>query len=242
MKKTSMVAGSAAEAYGVALHPQLTLIWSPAAASAYQRGILAKRTFDATVAAIGILLLSPLFLALYLATRLSSRGPAIYTQRRVGVDGRRFDFYKFRTMVHRNDDSIHRAYSERLINGWAKREGGRAFKLTADPRVTPLGRFLRKSSLDELPQLFNVLRGDMSLVGPRPPIEYEVDYYQEWHKQRLQAKPGITGLWQVSGRSQVPFDEMVMLDIHYMEHWSFLLDLKILLRTIPVVVFGVGGY
>ena len=242
MKKTSMVVSSAAEAYGVALRPQLTLIWSPAAASAYQRGVLAKRTFDATVAAIGILFLAPLFLALYLATRLSSRGPAIYTQRRVGVAGRRFAFYKFRTMVHRSDDSIHRAYSERLINGWAKREGGRAFKLTADPRVTSFGRFLRKSSLDELPQLFNVLRGDMSLVGPRPPIEYEVDYYQDWHKQRLQAKPGITGLWQVSGRSQVPFDEMVMLDIHYMEHWSFLLDLKILLRTIPVVIFGVGGY
>jgi lipopolysaccharide/colanic/teichoic acid biosynthesis glycosyltransferase len=242
LKKTSMVANSAAEAFGVALQPHLTLISPPAAANAYQRGALAKRTFDVTAAAIGMLLLAPLFLGLYLATRLSSRGPAIYTQRRVGAGGRRFAFYKFRTMVHRNDDSIHRAYSERLINGWAQRDGGRAFKLTTDPRVTPFGRFLRKSSLDELPQLFNVLRGDMSLVGPRPPIEYEVDYYQDWHKQRLQAKPGITGLWQVSGRSQVPFDEMVMLDIHYMEHWSFLLDLKILLRTFPVVVFGVGGY
>jgi lipopolysaccharide/colanic/teichoic acid biosynthesis glycosyltransferase len=242
LKKTLMVASSAAEAFGVAVQPQLTLISPPAAASAYQRGALAKRTFDATAAAIGILLLSPLFLGLFLATRLSSRGPAIYTQRRVGVGGRRFAFYKFRTMVHRNDDSIHRAYSERLINGWAQRDAGRAFKLTTDPRVTPFGRFLRKSSLDELPQLFNVLKGDMSLVGPRPPIEYEVDYYQDWHKQRLQAKPGITGLWQVSGRSQVPFDEMVMLDIHYMEHWSFQLDLKILLRTFPVVVFGVGGY
>jgi len=242
LKKTSMVANSAAEAFGVALQPQLTLIWSPAAASAYQRGALAKRTFDLAAAALGILVLSPVLVALYMAIRLTSRGPAIYTQRRVGVEGRRFSFYKFRTMAHRNDDSIHRAYSERLINGWAQRDGGRAFKLTADPRVTPFGRFLRKSSLDELPQLFNVLKGDMSLVGPRPPIEYEVEHYHDWHKQRLQAKPGITGLWQVSGRSQVPFDEMVMLDIHYMEHWSFLLDLKILLRTIPVVVFGVGGY
>jgi len=242
LKKTSMVVTSAAEAYGVGLPPQLTLVLPIASASAYERGSFAKRAFDMVAAGLGIAVLAPLFLGLYLAIRLSSRGPAIYVQRRVGADGRRFDFYKFRTMAHRSDDSIHRAYSERLINGWAQRDGGRAFKLTADPRVTPIGRFLRKSSLDELPQLFNVLRGDMSLVGPRPPIEYEVEHYQDWHKQRLQAKPGITGLWQVSGRSQVPFDEMVMLDIHYMEHWSFLLDLKILLRTIPVVLFGVGGY
>lgn len=242
MKKTSMVVNSAAEAYGVALQPQLTLVSPTTSATSYQRGAFAKRAFDLVAAAFGIAVLSPLFLLLYIAVRLSSRGPAFYVQRRVGAEGRRFDFYKFRTMLHRSDDSIHRAYSERLINGWAQRDGGRAFKLTADPRVTPLGRFLRKSSLDELPQLFNVLRGDMSLVGPRPPIEYEIEYYQDWHRQRLQAKPGITGLWQVSGRSQVPFDEMVMLDIHYMEHWSFLLDLKILLRTIPVVLFGVGGY
>ncbi len=174
--------------------------------------------------------------------RRGSRGPAVFRQERAGLEGRPFVFYKFRTMTHRNDDSIHRAYSEKLINGWAAKDGSRSFKMKDDPRVTRFGRFLRKSSLDELPQLFNVLRGDMSLVGPRPPIEYEIEHYQEWHKQRLEAKPGITGLWQVSGRSQVPFDEMVMLDIHYTENWSLLLDLKILLKTIPVVIFGVGGY
>jgi lipopolysaccharide/colanic/teichoic acid biosynthesis glycosyltransferase len=148
-------------------------------------------------------------------------------------------------MYHENDDSIHRAYSERLINGdGLPRESGPkgTFKMTKDPRITPLGAFLRKSSMDELPQLFNVLKGDMSLVGPRPPIEYEVDYYKDWHTQRLQAKPGITGLWQVNGRSRVSFDEMVMLDIKYIEYWSFMLDIKILLRTVPVVLFGVGGY
>ena len=242
MKKTSMVANSAAEGYGVTMQPHLTLVAAPAVSGAYQRGALAKRAFDIVAAGLGLVILSPLLLLVYLGVRLSSRGPAIYTQRRVGLGGRCFNFFKFRTMVHRSDDSIHRAYSERLINGWNARHESRAFKMTDDPRITPIGRFLRKCSLDELPQLFNVLRGDMSLVGPRPPIEYEVEYYHEWHKQRLQAKPGISGLWQVSGRSQVPFDEMVMLDIHYMENWSFLLDLKILLRTIPVVIFGVGGY
>jgi lipopolysaccharide/colanic/teichoic acid biosynthesis glycosyltransferase len=176
---------------------------------------------------------------------LSSRGPVIFTQRRVGLNGRVFKFYKFRTMYHENDDSIHRAYSKRLIGGMGvAREASApgAFKMTKDPRITPFGHFLRKSSIDELPQLFNVLFGDMSLVGPRPPIEYEVDYYKDWHTQRLQAKPGITGLWQVNGRSRVSFDEMVMLDIKYIEHWSFLSDVQILLRTVPVVLFGVGGY
>ena len=236
-----MVANSAAEAYRVSV-PQLTLVSPTAASNVYHHGAFLKRVFDFSAALIGLVVLSPLFMVMALAVKLGSSGPVIYTQRRVGEDGQCFEFYKFRTMVYRNDDSIHRVYSQRLINGWASKGGGRNYKMTDDPRVTPFGRFLRKSSLDELPQLFNVLRGDMSLVGPRPPIEYEVDYYLEWHKQRLQAKPGITGLWQVSGRSQVPFDEMVMLDIHYMEHWSFLLDLKILLKTIPVVIFGVGGY
>ena len=241
MKKTSMMANAAAEAYRVSV-PHLTLVTLPAAPSAYRRGAHAKRTLDFVAALLGIVVLSPLFAILYLSVKLGSRGPALYTQRRVGENGQTFQFYKFRTMVHRNDDSIHRAYSQRLINGWAANGQDKGYKMTDDPRVTRLGRFLRKSSLDELPQLFNVLRGEMSLVGPRPPIAYEVEYYQDWHRQRLEAKPGITGLWQVSGRSQVPFDEMVMLDIHYMEHWSMLLDLKILLKTLPVVFFGVGGY
>jgi lipopolysaccharide/colanic/teichoic acid biosynthesis glycosyltransferase len=235
------MADAVLEGYRVA--PPLKLVLQGTAFRAYDRGAFAKRAFDIVVALLAIALLSPVFIIVALAVFLTSRGPIIFTQRRLGQFGGVFEFYKFRTMQHRNDDSIHRAYSERLINGWtSKTTAGGAFKMTSDPRVTSLGRFLRKSSLDELPQLFNVLAGDMSLVGPRPPIEYEVEYYQEWHKQRLQAKPGITGLWQVSGRSQVPFDEMVLLDIDYMEHWSFMLDLKILLRTVPVVLFGVGGY
>jgi lipopolysaccharide/colanic/teichoic acid biosynthesis glycosyltransferase len=121
-------------------------------------------------------------------------------------------------------------------------ENGRVFKLKNDPRVTSIGRFLRRSSLDELPQFINVLRGEMTLVGPRPPLAYELALYKEWHRGRLGAKPGLTGLWQVSGRSTVPFDEMVMLDLYYIENWSLALDMKIILRTVPVMVFGLGGY
>jgi lipopolysaccharide/colanic/teichoic acid biosynthesis glycosyltransferase len=242
LKKTSVVVDAVGEGYQGA--PPLKLVVPPSTAfRAYKEGAFAKRVFDFFVALLAIALLAPVFLIVSLAVVLTSRGPIVFKQGRMGQNGEIFQFYKFRTMFHRNDDSIHRAYSERLINGWnSKGSPDGKFKMTQDPRITPLGRFLRKSSLDELPQLFNVLMGDMSLVGPRPPIEYEVEHYQEWHKQRLEAKPGITGLWQVSGRSQVPFDEMVMLDVHYMEHWSFMLDLKILLRTVPVVLFGVGGY
>jgi lipopolysaccharide/colanic/teichoic acid biosynthesis glycosyltransferase len=239
-----MVANSAAEGIGLPSKPALTLV-PRAVSDSYNHGSLAKRSFDALVSALLIALLSPLLLLAVLCILLSSRGPVIFTQRRVGQNGKVFKFFKFRTMYHENDDSIHRAYSERLINGdGLPRESGPkgTFKMTKDPRITPLGAFLRKSSMDELPQLFNVLKGDMSLVGPRPPIEYEVDYYKDWHTQRLQAKPGITGLWQVNGRSRVSFDEMVMLDIKYIEYWSFMLDIKILLRTVPVVLFGVGGY
>jgi lipopolysaccharide/colanic/teichoic acid biosynthesis glycosyltransferase len=121
-------------------------------------------------------------------------------------------------------------------------ENGRVFKLKNDPRVTAIGRFLRRTSLDELPQFINVLRGEMSLVGPRPPLAYELAHYKEWHRGRLAVKPGLTGLWQVSGRSTVPFDEMVMLDLYYIENWSLALDMKIILRTVPVMVFGLGGY
>ncbi|MCP4549096.1 MAG: sugar transferase [bacterium] len=242
MKKTSVIADSAGEGYRGRSGPSLTLVSNVPMNEAYNSGAAAKRLFDLVTACIAVLLLLPVFLIVALAVAISSPGPLIFTQRRVGENGNTFKFYKFRTMYFRNDDSIHRAYSERLINGWvAQGNSDNSFKMANDPRVTPVGRFLRKSSLDELPQLFNVIMGHMSMVGPRPPIEYEVEYYQEWHKQRLLIKPGITGLWQVSGRSSVPFDEMVMLDIHYLEHWSLLLDIKILLRTIPVVLFGVGG-
>jgi len=242
LKKTSILASSAAEGYRLAQRPRLTLVPPHPNHQTYEAGALRKRVFDAVAAAIAIALLSPVFLVVAIAVAVTSPGPVIFTQRRLGQHGRIIKFFKFRTMHHRNDDSIHRQYSARLINGWGLQGKDSTFKMTNDPRITSVGGFLRRSSLDELPQLFNVLKGDMSLVGPRPPIEYELDHYQEWHKQRLLAKPGITGLWQVSGRSRVPFDEMVMLDIHYLEHWSFLLDLKILLRTVPVVLFGVGGY
>ncbi len=244
MKKTSMVANSAAEGFGLPSKPPLTLV-PRAVSDSYSKGLFVKTVLDAVVSGLLIAVLSPVLLLTILSIMITSRGPVIFTQRRVGLNGKVFKFYKFRTMYHENDDSIHRAYSKRLINGLGvpKDENTKgAFKMTKDPRITPLGHFLRKSSLDELPQLFNVLKGDMSLVGPRPPIEYEVDYYKDWHTQRLQAKPGITGLWQVNGRSRVSFDEMVMLDIKYIEYWSPMLDLKILLRTVPVVLFGVGGY
>jgi lipopolysaccharide/colanic/teichoic acid biosynthesis glycosyltransferase len=160
-------------------------------------------------------------------------------------DGRPFKFYKFRTMLVDNSDAAHRSFAAEFIKGRLMHDDEAkkpVFKLQNDPRVTPIGRFLRKSSLDELPQFINVFKGDMTLVGPRPPLAYELAHYKEWHRGRLAVKPGLTGLWQVSGRSTVPFDEMVMLDLYYIENWSLALDLKIILRTVPVMLFGFGGY
>lgn len=242
MKKTSL-ATEVADGSGLfGGTPNLALVTPSPAFAAYDRGGGAKRVFDFLLSLIGILFLSPLLIIIALGVIFSSPGPAIFTQKRVGKDGHSFEFFKFRSMYAGNDESIHKAYFAKLIRGRREAECGDSFKIKNDPRVTPLGRLLRKTSLDELPQLFNVLKGDMSLVGPRPPIDYEVEQYMDWHRQRLHATPGITGLWQVSGRSSVPFDEMVLLDIHYMEHWSLLLDLKILLRTVPVVLFGIGAY
>jgi lipopolysaccharide/colanic/teichoic acid biosynthesis glycosyltransferase len=154
---------------------------------------------------------------------------------------------KFRTMRLQTDDSIHREYATNFITGRQlefsdARRKERVFKMTTDPRITPIGAILRRTSLDELPQLLNVFVGDMSLVGPRPPMFYELNHYKEWHKKRLKAKPGLTGLWQVSGRSKVPFDEMVLLDLYYIDHWSLKTDMEILFRTVPVVLFGEGAY
>jgi lipopolysaccharide/colanic/teichoic acid biosynthesis glycosyltransferase len=143
------------------------------------------------------------------------------------------------------DEKLHREYAQSFINGNEDTGAGAnrpVFKLTNDPRVTPVGRILRKTSLDELPQLLNILRGEMSLVGPRPPIAYEIQHYKEWHRRRLEAKPGLTGLWQVSGRSSVPFNEMVLMDLYYIDNWSLWSDVKILLRTIPVIISGKGAY
>lgn len=204
-----------------------------------------KRTFDILLATLSIVLLSPLWLLVALLIKLDSRGPVFYTQERVGMDGRLFLLYKFRTMVADADPELHREYQRAFIAGRAEANLGDAqkpaYKLFADPRITRVGKLLRRSSLDEVPQLFNVLMGDMSVVGPRPPIPYEVEAYELWHRKRLDMKPGLTGLWQVSGRNRLPFEEMVRLDLFYIENWSLLLDLKIILRT-GFVMIGREGY
>jgi len=215
--------------------PMVTLFRSPLSRGAR----IVKRASDLIIALLAVAILSPLWLLIALLIKLDSRGPAFYKQERVGMDGRVFLFYKFRTMNAGTDDSRHREYQRAYIGGRHDSNQGDdqrpVFKLQTDERITPLGRILRKTSLDELPQLFNVLRGDMSIVGPRPPIPYEVENYQLWHRKRLDMKPGITGLWQVSGRNRLPFDEMVRMDLYYIENWSLLLDIKIILQTLPVM-------
>lgn len=205
-----------------------------------------KRTFDLVVATIGLGFLSPLFLLISLCIKLTSTGPVLFRQSRIGKDSVPFTCYKFRTMVDRNDDSQHRDYVQQLIRGEAPKHYDSStdtyvYKLIGDPRITRVGAILRKSSLDELPQLINVIKGDMSLVGPRPPIAYEVDAYSPWHRLRLSTRPGITGLWQVYGRGLVTFDEMVRMDIDYITQQSFWLDLKILYLTPRAVFAGKGA-
>ena len=201
-----------------------------------------KRTFDLIVAALAIVLLLPLWLLIALFIKLASKGPVFYTQERVGMDGRLFLLYKFRTMKAGADPELHREYQKAFIAGRAEANIGNdnkpTYKLLADPRITRIGKLLRRTSLDEVPQLLNVLLGDMSIVGPRPPIPYEVEAYELWHRKRLDMKPGLTGLWQVSGRNRLPFEEMVRLDLFYIENWSLLLDLKIILRTGLVMLSG----
>jgi lipopolysaccharide/colanic/teichoic acid biosynthesis glycosyltransferase len=209
-----------------------------------------KRGLDIFGSVCGLVLLSPLLFAIAVAIKLNSKGPVFFRQQRVGQFGTPFTFLKFRSMYVNNDNKIHRDYVMSLISGNAQRQpsngngnGHGVYKLTKDPRITRIGAFLRKTSLDELPQLYNVLRGEMSLVGPRPAIPYEVEAYQVWHRRRvLEAKPGITGLWQVSGRSRVGFDDMVRLDMRYASERSFWLDLKILLMTPKAVFMGEGAY
>lgn len=206
-----------------------------------------KRTMDVIGSVLGLLLCAPSFLVIAPVIRLSSKGPVFFRQQRVGRYGTPFVFLKFRTMHIDNDAHIHKEYVKQLISGQAKPQPSNAncpgiYKLTNDPRVTRIGAFLRRTSLDELPQLWNVLKGEMSLVGPRPAIPYEVEAYQLWHRRRvLEAKPGITGLWQVSGRSRVKFDEMVRLDVRYAMVRSIWLDIKILMITPKSVVLGDGA-
>jgi lipopolysaccharide/colanic/teichoic acid biosynthesis glycosyltransferase len=207
---------------------------------------LIKRMMDITGSVLGILLASPVFLSIALAIKLTSKGPILFRQTRVGQYGKPFVFLKFRSMYVNNDPSIHKKYVEQLIRGNTDEKpasGAGIYKLTNDPRITPAGRFLRRTSLDELPQLYHVLVGDMSLVGPRPPLPYEVKAYEIWHRRRvLEAKPGITGLWQVNGRSRVKFDDMVRLDVRYARTLSLWLDIGILLRTPRAVLLGDGAF
>ena len=200
-----------------------------------------KRSLDFLSALVALLFFGPIMLVVALIVAATSRGPVIFRQQRLGKGGVPFTFYKFRSMVVDVDDRIHREYMAQLIRGQdaasAPDAGPATYKMKSDPRVTRIGRIIRMTSIDELPQLFNVLKGDMSMVGPRPPIPYEAAHYEPWHLRRiLIAKPGITGLWQVDGRSRVTFSEMVRMDLRYIRHCSLWLDLKIMVKTIAVVL------
>jgi len=195
----------------------------------------AKRAFDLVAASFAIALAAPVWVVLALMIKLTSRGPVLYRQERIGRGGQPFVIYKFRTMVRGADLML----ADLAAHNEAS---GPLFKLRNDPRITRIGRWLRRWSLDELPQLLNVVKGDMSLVGPRPPLPNEVDKYEEWHRGRLQVRPGITGVWQVGGRSDLSFDDYVRLDLFYIENWSIAYDLFILGKTIPAVLFHTGAY
>jgi undecaprenyl-phosphate galactose phosphotransferase len=197
-----------------------------------------KRSMDIVGGLFLLLILSPLLLAIALAVKLTSSGPVLYKSNVVGKHGKLFTWYKFRTMYNSTDDTVHREHLRNIISGNSSTE-----KLKNDRRITSVGKILRKYSLDELPQLLNVLRGEMSLIGPRPCLQYEYECFDEWHKLRFQITPGMTGLWQVLGRNKhdVTFNDSVMLDLYYIQHCSIWLDLKIILKTIPIVLFGRGG-
>jgi lipopolysaccharide/colanic/teichoic acid biosynthesis glycosyltransferase len=207
-----------------------------------------KRFIDIVGSLLALVMLSPVFAVIAAAIRLTSDGPVLFRQERVGLWGENFVFLKFRSMYVKQGENPHKQYVEKLIRNNETANGTdngeeTVFKLKDDPRITPIGQFLRKSSLDELPQFVNVLRGEMSIVGPRPPIPYEVDIYDTWHRMRLlSVKPGITGLWQVMGRSSTTFDEMVRMDVRYVTEWTIWQDIKIILKTPWVVIMGKGAY
>jgi exopolysaccharide biosynthesis polyprenyl glycosylphosphotransferase len=201
-----------------------------------------KRLFDVVFAAAGLVALAVPFAVIAVLIKLTSKGPVFFIQERIGKDGLPFSLYKFRTMYLDADDSVHREFVRRFIRNSGDDEAGEIKKIERDPRVTRIGRVLRKSSADELPQLFNVLLGDMTLVGPRPCMQYEWNEYETWHRRRLSVKPGCTGIWQVAGRSAVDFNDMVILDLFYIDNMSPLLDVKLIFKTIPVMLFGKGGF
>lgn len=209
--------------------PVLSFVINPRTALA----LVLKRGIDLAGAFVGLVLLTPLFAAIAAAIAITDGRPVLYRQIRVGLHGREFSVVKFRSMVRDADQRLHGLREHNELNG-------QAFKITNDPRITAVGRFLRRSSLDELPQLWNVLRGEMSLVGPRPPLPEEVAAYDSWHRRRLSMKPGITGLWQIEGRREAEFDRWVEKDLEYIDRWSPWLDIRILLRTIPAVLRAEG--
>jgi len=208
-----------------------------------------KRIFDVAGSLGGLLLFSPFFLIISALVKWTSPGPVFFRQERLGLNGKPFIFLKFRSMTVDNDATIHQEFIKALIekepasSDSPSKDEEKVYKIQSDPRITSMGHFLRKTSLDEIPQFLNVLRGEMSLIGPRPPIPYELEHYQPWHRRRImEVKPGITGLWQVNGRSICSFDEMVRLDLQYSREWSLWLDLKILVKTPWVMIAGKGAY
>lgn len=229
------------------LHPELSQ-------GKRSKGIpfLLKRGMDFVGSLLGLIILLPVFLSIALAIKFTSKGPVFFKQERVGQGGKKFTFLKFRSMYANCDEGAHKEYVTKFIcqsTDDAAHSGNNGngetvvYKLRGDCRITPIGKFIRKTSLDELPQFINVLKGEMSLVGPRPPIPYECEIYDTWHRRRLiEVKPGITGLWQVEGRSKSAFNDMVRLDLKYINEWSLWLDIKIVLKTPWIVVTGNGGY
>jgi exopolysaccharide biosynthesis polyprenyl glycosylphosphotransferase len=203
-----------------------------------------KQSIDLILGASFLFLSLPIMLVIWVLVRLDSEGPAMIKQPRLGYKGKVFHIYKFRSMYHNVDDSAHRSYIDQCIKGQAygdQSEGGdKIFKIAKDKRVTRVGHFLRRYSLDELPQIFNVLKLEMSLVGPRPSMAYELESYQDWHRERLDAVPGLTGLWQVSGRSRLSFNDMVRLDVEYLRNWKPVHDFHLIARTIPTILRGTG--
>ncbi len=202
--------------------------------SAKQWQLFLKRTIDIIVSIILLVVFLPISLAAILAVKLTSKGPILFTQTRSGLNGRKFTLYKFRTMI------VGAEFKKRALEKMNEMEGP-VFKIRNDPRITPVGRILRKLSIDEIPQLINVLRGDMSIVGPRPPLPVEVDLYKEWQRRRLSLKPGLTCIWQVSGRNRIQFEKWMEMDLKYIDEWSLWLDIKILFKTVFVVLFGYGA-
>ena len=199
-----------------------------------------KRWMDVTISIIMFIIFLPLFVLIPILIKITSGGPVFYRQMRLGRNGKPFVFLKFRSMYNNSDHSIHKKYIEDYMNG--NGNNGGIYKINHDKRVTPLGKILRKTSIDELPQLWNVLRGDMSIVGPRPPIYYEYNMEKEIQNRRLTVKPGITGLWQIRGRSKVPFHDMIKMDLRYIRSSSIIFDILIMFETVYIIFLGKGAY